>query len=98
MLPISKTKSPHLRGKSRRRASTKPPDAEEITRLRISLKLTQESAGAIVYATERAWQLWEAGDRRMHPATWELFKLKTEQTERPAQTDLSEIEELQETV
>jgi len=26
----------------------------------------------------RTWQQWEAGDRRMHPALFELFLIKTE--------------------
>ena len=28
--------------------------------------------------TLRGWQQWEAGDRRMHPAFWELFRIKVD--------------------
>lgn len=42
--------------------------------------LTQTAAAALVYSTMRTWQDWEAeGDsnRRMHPAIWELWLIKT---------------------
>jgi DNA (cytosine-5)-methyltransferase 1 len=39
--------------------------------------LTQTQAAQLVHGTLRAWQQWEAGDRRMHPGLWELFQLKT---------------------
>ena len=34
-------------------------------------------SGLVVHTTCRVWQQWEAGDRRMHPAFWELFLLKS---------------------
>ena len=40
--------------------------------------LTQTAAAALVHTSCRVWQQWEAGDRRMHPAFWELFRLKTD--------------------
>lgn len=39
--------------------------------------LTQTQAANVVHATHRAWQRWEAGDRAMSAADWELFQLKT---------------------
>lgn len=36
--------------------------------------LTQSQAGALVHAGLRAWQKWEAGELRMHPAFWDLFR------------------------
>lgn len=33
-------------------------------------------AAAMIYCTLRAWQDWEAGKRRMHPAFWELWHVK----------------------
>lgn len=30
----------------------------------------------MLHTTVRVWQQWEAGDRRMHPAFWELFMIK----------------------
>jgi DNA (cytosine-5)-methyltransferase 1 len=38
--------------------------------------LTQTRAAELVHGSLRGWQQWEAGDRRMHPAFWELFLLK----------------------
>jgi putative transcriptional regulator len=40
-------------------------------------ELSQTAAAALVHAKLRTWQQWEAGDRRMHPAFWELFQLKS---------------------
>jgi hypothetical protein len=43
--------------------------------------MTQTEAAALVYVTLRNWQQWEsapgtASHRSMHPAMWELFRLK----------------------
>jgi DNA-binding transcriptional regulator YiaG len=58
--------------------TTKPenPSPAEIIAARKAAKLTQTKAAALVYATCRAWQRWEFGDRKMGPATWELFRIK----------------------
>ncbi len=53
------------------------PDPTKILSARKKAKLTQSQAAAIVFTTCRVWQQWEAGDRRMHQAFWELFKIKT---------------------
>jgi len=53
------------------------PRPEEIIALRAQLGLTQTQAGKVIHASLKAWQQWEAGDRRMHPAFWELFRKKT---------------------
>ena len=56
------------------------PTSEEIRNARITATLTQAEAADLVYTTLRNWQQWESdieGDtRRMHPATWGLFKMK----------------------
>lgn len=52
------------------------PTPDAIKKLRAHGKLTQSAAGGLVHTTCRVWQQWEAGDRRMHPAMWELFKIK----------------------
>jgi putative transcriptional regulator len=54
------------------------PSPDEIIAARKAAKLTQTAAAALVYATCRAWQLWEAGDRKMGAASWELFRIKCE--------------------
>ena len=53
------------------------PTPDEIRTKREQVGLTQTAAAHVVYSTCRAWQQWEAGDRRMHPGLWELFKIKT---------------------
>ena len=55
----------------------KNPTPAQIRAARLSLGLTQTQAGAVVHCEIRTWQQWEAGDRKMHPAMWELFTLKT---------------------
>jgi DNA (cytosine-5)-methyltransferase 1 len=53
------------------------PTPAEIRAAREAAGLTQTQAGALIHNTLRAWQRWEAGDSPMHPAFWELFKMKT---------------------
>ena len=53
------------------------PALEEIKAAREATGLTQTAAAALVYSTCRAWQKWEAGDARMHPAIFELFVIKS---------------------
>lgn len=38
--------------------------------------LSQTRAAALVYCGLRTWQQWEAGERRMHPAFWDLWTRK----------------------
>jgi DNA-binding transcriptional regulator YiaG len=52
------------------------PTPEEIRFSREASGLTQTEAGKLLHTTCRTWQQWEAGDRRMHPAFWELFQIK----------------------
>ncbi|MEI2770756.1 MAG: helix-turn-helix domain-containing protein [Candidatus Competibacter sp.] len=52
------------------------PSPDTIRAAREAAGLTQTQAGAVVYSSMRAWQQWESGERRLHPAIWELFRLK----------------------
>lgn len=57
------------------------PTPAEIRTARDAAGLTQTAAAELVFTTCRTWQQWEAeegttGHRRMHPAFWELFRLK----------------------
>ena len=52
------------------------PTPDEIRAAREAAGLTQTAAAELVHSTMRAWQWWESGDRAMHPAMWELFRLK----------------------
>jgi hypothetical protein len=37
------------------------------------------SAAALVYMDARSWRYYEAGQRAMHPAVWELYRIKCAQ-------------------
>ena len=52
------------------------PHRADIRTARDATGLTQTEAAHLVYCTLSAWQRWEAGDRQMHPAFWELFQWK----------------------
>jgi DNA-binding transcriptional regulator YiaG len=52
------------------------PSPAAIREAREQADLTQTEAAALVHTTCRTWQQWEAGDRKMHPAFWELFQIK----------------------
>lgn len=65
---------PHPNRGKRGPASNPKPD--QIRAKREAAGLTQTQAGALVFVTLRGWQAWEAGERPMHPAFWELFGIK----------------------
>ena len=57
------------------------PSPADIRAARLAAGLTQTDAAALVHTSLRSWQQWEADPsishhRRMHPAIWELFRLK----------------------
>jgi putative transcriptional regulator len=69
------------RGGARWNKASATPTPSQIKRAREAAGLTLEQAGALVHTSLRTWQNWEtAADednhRRMHPATWELFRVK----------------------
>jgi putative transcriptional regulator len=53
------------------------PTPTEIKEARQRAGLSTSAAAALVHRTQRNWQQWEAGDRAMDAALWELFALKT---------------------
>lgn len=55
------------------------PTPEQVRDARESAGLTQTEAATLIHSTMRAWQEWEAGNRRMHPGLWELFLSKINQ-------------------
>lgn len=61
---------------NRSQRSALSPAPADIRAAREAAALTQEAAAAVVYSQRLAWARWESGDRPMHPAFWELFKLK----------------------
>jgi len=52
------------------------PTPAMIRQTRESAKLTQTQAATLIHCGLRAWQEWEAGNRRMHPALWSLFLIR----------------------
>ena len=67
-----------MKGYVRPRAGKPSPLPQQLNGARELANLSQKEAAAIIYCSERAWQDWEAGRRRMHPQMWEAFvhKLK----------------------
>ena len=65
------------RGRDNPARNPKPP---EIRAAREAAGLTQTEAGALIFVSLRGWQQWEAGERPMHPAFWELFQRKLADT------------------
>ena len=59
------------------KAPSANPSRKEVRAAREAAGLTQTAAAALVHTTCRNWQQWEAGDRRMHPGLWELFRIKS---------------------
>jgi len=59
-----------------KRTAASNPKPEEIKAAREAAKMTQTEAARVVYATLSAWARWEGGQRRMHPAVWELWRQK----------------------
>lgn len=53
------------------------PTPELLKKTRKLLGYTQREAAEIVHVSLRAWQLWEAGDRKMPPGIWELCVIKS---------------------
>lgn len=53
------------------------PSPSDIRVAREAAGLTQGQAAELIYRTVRNWQQWEGGERRMDPALWELFHLKS---------------------
>jgi DNA-binding transcriptional regulator YiaG len=53
------------------------PRPHEVKEARIARGLTQQAAARLVHCSLNSWQKWEAGERRCHPAMWELFLRKT---------------------
>lgn len=58
------------------RSAASNPTPAEIRAAREAAGLSQAQAGDFIYSGLRSWQHWELGERRMHPALWELFLIK----------------------
>jgi len=49
----------------------------------LGITAAQDWCAEQVHTTRRVWQQWESGDRRMHPAFWELFRIKAARIAHP---------------
>ena len=60
------------------------PTPEDIVNLREQLQRAsntgitsaQDTCAELLHTSRRAWQQWERGERKMHPAFWELINIK----------------------
>lgn len=59
------------------KAPSANPAPAEIRAAREVAGLSQTAAASLIHSTLRTWQDWEAGKARMHPAFFELFKIKS---------------------
>jgi DNA-binding XRE family transcriptional regulator len=57
------------------------PTPELIKQTRKEAKLTQTKAAALIHKQLRTWAQYEAGDRKMDAAYWELFLIKISKNE-----------------
>ena len=55
------------------------PDATTIREARTSAGMTQMQAAALIWHSIRTWQLWESGQRKMHPAIWLAWQARLAQ-------------------
>lgn len=56
-----------------------PPTAQVIRETRSRTGLSVPASAALVYVTRRTWHKYESGEVQMHPAFFELYRLKTGQ-------------------
>jgi len=69
------------------------PAGEEISGLRRLVGLTQEASADLVCYSRRGWQLCESGERRMHPAAWQLYLIRVEPLLAAAKARAPRVEE-----
>ena len=55
------------------------PTPEEVRAARAAAGHTQLQASALIFGSLRAWEDYEAGARRMHPAIWAWYLIATDQ-------------------
>ncbi|MCK9386139.1 MAG: helix-turn-helix transcriptional regulator [Nevskia sp.] len=67
---------PNHPNRSRAEIPARNPTSEEVRAAREAAGLTQTAAAELIHCALRGWQEWEAGNRKMHPAFWELFRIK----------------------
>jgi len=74
---------------------TQSPSPQEIIEFReaiqaqdgIGITAAQDRCAEMLHTSRRAWQQWERGERKMHPAFWELANHKSP-AEKPKDVEL----------
>ena len=56
-----------------------PPTTTQVQEFRKRAGLTVASAATLIHLSRRMWHKYESGQAKMHPAFFELFKIKTGQ-------------------
>lgn len=75
---------PNHPNRSRRANPAANPDPKQVRALRervqarrdIGITAAQDKCAELLHTSRRAWQQWEKGERRMHPAFFELAEIK----------------------
>jgi putative transcriptional regulator len=62
--------------RSRAKSPVSNPTIDQIKSARAAAGLTQKQAAELIMCTVRAWEQWECGNRRMHPALYDYFLIK----------------------
>ena len=66
--------TPHQAGTSDGRTTS--PTAEQVRGARQAAGHSTSEAAALVHMDARSWRYYEQGERAMHPAVWELYRIK----------------------
>lgn len=56
-----------------------PPSVKQVKDTRAFAGLSVPSSGALIYVSRRMWHKYESGEAKMHPAFFELYRVKTGQ-------------------
>lgn len=73
---------PHANRSRQNRSAASNPTPAEVRAARQKAGHTEQQAARLIYATETTWKEWETEQserRRMHPASFELYLLKSGQ-------------------
>lgn len=52
------------------------PTADQVRAARLAAGHSTAEAAALVHMDARSWRYYEQGARTMHPAMWELYRIK----------------------
>jgi putative transcriptional regulator len=52
------------------------PSADQVRAARMAAGHSTTQAAALVHMDARSWRYYEQGNRAMHPAIWELYRIK----------------------